>query len=101
MVPAYAPEIIAHWYEQAAHQGNHLAAYELGRVYQYGYGKIPPTPTQAYYWQRQAAQKGVREAEFQLGYFYEHGYGVPRDYGRAVKWYTQAAQKNHAQAQII
>ena len=99
LVEAFAPEVIAHWYREAAEQGNHLAAYELGQIYNYGYGKIPPIPAQAYYWHQQAAQKDVRDSEFYLGYFYEHGYGIPRNYHQALQWYTRAANKNHAQAQ--
>lgn len=48
---------------------------------------------------RQAAESGDPVAQTQLGLAYRNGKGVPQDLQEAVKWYTLAADKNHAEAQ--
>jgi len=40
------------------------------------------------------------EGQFALGTKYYNGDGVPRDYAKAVYWFTQAAEQGHAQAQF-
>lgn len=49
---------------------------------------------------RPAAEAGDPQAQFYLGSLYEAGAGVPRDYSRAVNWYTRAAEQGHGSAQL-
>ena len=35
-----------------------------------------------------------------MGQYYALGHGVAKDYAEAVKWYRQAAEQNHAEAQL-
>ena len=45
------------------------------------------------------AKKGDAQAQCDLGLEYEVGYDLPKDYQKAVEWYTKAAEQGHAQAQ--
>ncbi|MEE3478275.1 MAG: tetratricopeptide repeat protein, partial [Methanomethylophilus sp.] len=46
------------------------------------------------------ARKGVMEAQFNLGLIYFNGYDVKPDYGKALKWYTKAADQGMPEAQV-
>ena len=45
------------------------------------------------------AMQGNAKAQYDLGYRYERAYGVEQDYGRAVYWYTKAAEQWHVEAE--
>jgi hypothetical protein len=45
------------------------------------------------------ANRGDSIAEFDLGLRYATGTDVPQDYGEAVRWFSQAAEKGHVLAQ--
>lgn len=53
------------WFENQARQGNAVAEYGLGHMYQYGLG-VPQDVHQAVYWYRQAANQNYRDAEARL-----------------------------------
>jgi TPR repeat protein/serine/threonine protein kinase len=46
----------------------------------------------------QAAEEGNCRAMVLVGDCYEEGVGVPRDYGKAMRWYRKAADAGHAAA---
>jgi hypothetical protein len=45
------------------------------------------------------AEKGDVDAQTNLGLMYQNGWGVPQDDKEAVRWYTLAAEQEHAKAQ--
>ena len=81
-----------------AEQGNALAQYNLGFMYDNGYG-VPQDYVEAVKWYRLAAEQGNAEAQASLGFMYKSGYGVPQDYAEAAKWYRLAAEQGNARAQ--
>ena len=48
---------------------------------------------------RRAAEQGNARAQSSLAAMYYNGAGVPKDYKKALHWYTQAAERGHAGAQ--
>ncbi len=84
-------------FQKAVALGSVDAAYQMGRVYEYGYG-LPPDERKAAEWYRRAAEKGHPSAEFYLGYFYDEGLGMRQDFGQAMFWYRKAALQGNAAA---
>ena len=82
-----------------ADQGNALAQFNLGVMYDEGQG-VPQDDAEAVKWYRKAADQGNALAQFNLGVMYGTGQGVPQDYAEAVKWYRKAADQGLAQAQF-
>ena len=58
--------------------------------------KITPEQIKQY---QIAAKKGLARAQYNLGVCYYNGYGVPKDYSKAVYWYTKSAEQGDAYAQ--
>lgn len=83
---------------QAAKQGDALAQYNLGVMYDKGKG-VPHDYKLALEWYTKAAEKGLAAAQNSLGFMYFHGESVPQDYKLAVEWFTKAAEKGDAYAQ--
>ncbi len=81
-----------------AEQGNALAQYNLGVMYDQSLG-VPQDYAQAVKWYRLAAEQGYALAQYNLGVSYEQSHGVPQDYAQAVKWYRLAAEQGNAGAQ--
>ena len=81
-----------------AEQGDIKAQYNLGVMYQNGYG-VPQDYAEALRWYRMAAEQGHADARYSLGVMYHNGYGVPQDDAEAVKWYRLAAEQGNADAQ--
>ena len=48
---------------------------------------------------RPLAEEGNAFAQLYLGIMYDKGYGVPRDSGKAVKWWRMSAEQGGAVAQ--
>ena len=44
------------------------------------------------------ALDGDARAQYNLGYLHANGQGVPKDYARALDWYTRAASQGFAAA---
>jgi hypothetical protein len=49
---------------------------------------------------REHAEQGDPNAQYTLGYMLERGDGVAQDASAALRWYLQAARKNHLPAQV-
>ena len=58
-----------------------------------------PEREQAFAWCQQAASAGNLGAQFYLGRFYHWGIGVAEDRVAALRWYTAAASRGHAEAE--
>ena len=81
-----------------AEQGNALAQYSLGLMYDNGWG-VPQDDKTAVKWYRLAAEQGIARAQSNLGLMYMQGKGVSKDYKTAVQWYRLAAEQGDAVAQ--
>ena len=81
-----------------AEQGDASSQYNVGVMYEYGYG-VPENDKIAVKWYTRAAEQGMPHARFALGTMYDNGTGVPENDKTAVKWYTLAAKWGLAIAQ--
>jgi uncharacterized protein len=77
-----------------AEQGNAVAQYGLGIMYDNGQG-VPEDDKEAVKWYRLAAEQGNVLAQYDLGVSYDNRL----DYNEAVKWYRLAAEQGYARAQ--
>jgi len=85
-------------YKPLAEQGNAAAQFNMGLIYQVGYGVAPDDATAAT-WYQKASEQGFTRAETALGLLYLTGRGVPKDYDQAANWLTKAAQQGDSVAQ--
>ncbi len=81
-----------------AEQGNAVAQYNLGLLYQKGWG-VPQDYKQALKWYHLSAEQGHVDAQYNLGSMYSDGQGVPQDYKQGVKWFILSAEQGDADAQ--
>jgi len=93
---AYA-KAISLW-QPLAEKGNAKAQYNLGLMYQHGWGvkKDPPTALE---WYKKSALQNNADAQYNLGLMYTRGKAVFRSDREAVKWWTYAATQGMAAAQ--
>ena len=73
-----------------AEQGEAVAQYNLGVMYDNGYG-VPQDYKEAVKWYRLAAEQGEAVAQYNLGLMYANGRGVPQDAPTAYMWFNIAA----------
>lgn len=85
-------------FSQLANNGDALAQYNLGLMYDYGQG-VPQDDKQAMTWYRKAAIQGHAKAQFRLGVMYENGQGAAQNYRVALSWYRKAAKQGNSDAQ--
>ena len=85
-------------YLPLAEQGNLSAQYNLGLLYDNGFG-VPQDYKQAAKWYTLSAEQGDAFAQYNLGGLYANGEGVPQDYKEAVKLYRLSAEQGLAEAQ--
>jgi len=76
-------------YLHLAEKGDAQAQYNLGVMYEKGFG-VPQDYAEAIKWYRKAEAQGFALAQYNLGVMYEKGFGVPQDYAEAIKWYRKA-----------
>ena len=93
------------WLKRAAESADYQynsAPYELGQLHETGYGDdIFKDESYAAQLFTKSADLGHPEANYRLGDAYEHGkLSCPRDPALSVHFYTGAAQRNHALAQM-
>ena len=86
------------WCRKAAAQGDAGAQFNLGRMYDHGYG-VTRNYAEAVKWYRKAAGQGDANAQYNLGWMYRRGKGVTKDYAKAAKWYRKGAEQGSASAQ--
>jgi len=80
-----------------AEQGDADAQYNLGVMYEHGWG-VPVNYAEAVKWYRKAAEYGHAGAQFGLGSGYFLGRGVPEDYIKAHMWLSLAKAQGHEKA---
>jgi TPR repeat protein len=91
------PGLAAHWYRQAAEQGDPAAQLRLGELYEQGIG-VTQDLGEALTWYGLAAEQGDAAAQANLGDHYESGPGI-RSNKAAVHYYRLAASQGHREAQ--
>jgi localization factor PodJL len=78
------------WLEKAALQGQPVAEYSLGTLYERGQGVIA-SPALALKWYLAAANQGNRKAMHNLAVAYAEGSAGPKNTEEAARWFAQAA----------
>jgi hypothetical protein len=76
-------------WKPAAEQGDAVAQFRLGQIYEMGLGGTPDYQSAAT-WYRKSADQGNRTAAFNLAVLYEKGQGVARDQAAALNLYGRA-----------
>ncbi|MBL4691972.1 MAG: sel1 repeat family protein [Magnetovibrio sp.] len=90
------------WYKKSADKGSSQARFTLGMMYANGKGAVRQDYFQAAKWFRVAATfNNDAASQFRLGELYFYGRGVEHDYGKAIEYYTQAANQGHAGGQYL
>ncbi len=97
-VPANEAEA-ARWLARAAQQGEPLAQYRLGTLYERGRG-VPADAKQATHWYELAAKQGNRKAMHNLAVAFAEGAGEAKDPKQAALWFTRAANLGLADSQF-
>lgn len=85
-------------FRPAADQGNPIAQYNVGILYENGQG-VPQDFRQAAEWYRKGADQGYSEAQNNLASLYLAGSGMPANIEEGVKWLRAAATQGHGGAQ--
>jgi localization factor PodJL len=78
------------WLEKAALQGQPVAEYSLGTLYERGQG-VAASPALALKWYLAAANQGNRKAMHNLAVAYAEGSAGPKNTQEAARWFAQAA----------
>lgn len=85
-------------FKPLAGQGNAIAQYNLGSMYDKGQG-VTRDYAEAIKWYRKSADQGEIKAQYNMGGMYQSGVGTARDFKEAIKWYRKAADQGLAEAQ--
>jgi len=83
----------------AAEDGDLMAMYTLGAMYEKGEGTQQNKPKAAY-WYQKAAEKGHPTAQFSLALMYDLGDGIGKNRQEAAKYYAMAAKNGNSSAVI-
>ncbi len=77
------------WYRKAAEQGNIIAQFELGRMYEHGWG-VSQDYIKAYDWYKKTADQGYGWGFANVADLYWEGNGVTQDYSKSCEWLQKA-----------
>jgi TPR repeat protein len=86
------------WFRKAAAQGAPSAEFQMGQLYDFGFG-VAQDDRLALDWYRKAAGHGSAAAERSVGDFYSKGRAVTADPVEAARWYRRAADGDDLRAQ--
>lgn len=86
------------WLRKAAAQQYAPAEFQLGQLYDFGFG-VAQSDRDALSWYRRAAEHGSAPAQRSLGDFYKKGRSVKADPIEAARWYERAAGGDDLRAQ--
>ncbi len=86
------------WLRRAAERGDALAQGRLAFAYSRGLG-VPRDEAEAARWLRKAAEQDLPEAQYALGKLYSRGRQPNLSEARA--WFTRAADRGYAPAQLV
>jgi TPR repeat protein len=87
------------WFRKAAAQSHADAEFQLGQIYEFGFG-VPADDREALTWYRRAAEHGSSAAQRTVGDHYRRGRAVAMDDVEAVRWYQRAASGDDLRAQV-
>lgn len=90
---AYAQALLQ-WKTLSEH-GHAQAAYNLGFMYEFGYG-VAPNDTEAFNYYLRAAQQGHAQAQHTVAWMYQRGKGVQADRAQAARWLDISASSGKA-----
>ena len=79
-------------------EGDSEARYQLGRMYEQGFG-VPKDEIQAFKIFEKAAEEGNAKAALKVGNAYYLGTGTVKNYTDAFKWFQKAAESDNYSAQ--
>ena len=84
-----------------AEQGNETAIAQICIAYGRSMDSQVRSPERerAFGWCEHAAIAGNVDAQYHLGFFHALGIGTPANRDLALRWYTEAARRGHAQAE--
>lgn len=85
-------------YREGANEGSAESQYNLGQMYELGYG-VPQDYKAAAEWYRKAGKQGYAKAFFNLGVMISLGRGVNKDDKKAASRFREAAELGYAKAQ--
>lgn len=86
------------WIRKAAAQRYAPAEFQMGQLYDFGFGVSQSDPA-ALAWYRKAAEHGSAPGQRAVGDFYQKGRGVPADPAEAARWYARGADGDDLRAQ--
>ena len=89
-----------HWLRTAAENGNHCAAYRMGKEYFKG-EIVEKDADRAVDCLTQSAKGGNQYAQYVLGKLYLQGKEVGQDQDAAEYWLTQSANQGNSYAQFL
>ena len=85
-------------FKPLAEQGDELAQYKLGIMYDAGRG-VEKDGEEAFKWYEKAAGQGNAVAQSKLGLMYEIGEDIGQDDEEAFEWHRKAAKQGNALSQ--
>lgn len=91
----------AHWFQLAAEQGDRIAEYELGCLYQDGQGGMPRDDRRAIELFTRSASHGFTDAGLVLGVDYELGDGIARSRSQAIAYFLTAGSDGRFAANAL
>jgi TPR repeat protein len=86
------------WIRKAAAQQHAPAEFQMGQVYDFGFGAAQ-NDREALAWYRKAADHGSAPAQRTVGEFYQKGRGVTADAAEAARWFRRGADGDDLRAQ--
>jgi TPR repeat protein len=86
-------------YSELANQGDRLAQFKLGVMYEEGKG-VTKDSREAIRWYIVASGQGFPGAAFNLGRLYHDGRGIPQNHSRARRWYLVASARGDTKAAV-
>jgi TPR repeat protein len=86
------------WFRKAAAQQYAPAEFQIGQLYDFGFG-VAQDDSEALAWYRRAAEHDSAPAQRSVGDFYQKGRGVPVDTAEAARWYLRGAEGDDVRAQ--
>lgn len=88
------------WLRNAAEQHHPPAEFQLGQLYDFGFG-VTRSEEQALAWYRLAAEHGSGAGQRAVGEIYQKGRGVASNPSEAARWYRRAADRDDLRAQYL
>jgi TPR repeat protein len=86
------------WIRKAAEQQHPSAEFQMGQVYDFGFG-VEQSDREALAWYRRSAEHGSAAGQRAVGDFYQKGRAVTADAAEAARWYRLGADGDDLRAQ--